>query len=415
MRLGRDHRAHPDPAPGDLERRRALAARGRILEQGPRLLPPRPAVARAEIGEPRRVLRHLLAVRAAELVENRASAVHQHGGERDGSAHREHAAGPERVRTTPLDGHLDSCRGVGGREDDCGADREEDPEPRAVVDPGGVRLEIVGDRRSRKRPDRDKSGHGSCHDERAERLEPIALDRQPGERRKSRDEDSGARKRENRGNLGEVDEHRSGCAHGSVVSPGSGEPQAERNRGRCDERKRVPVADRVAEPGDPETVGNERRHDLPGQRPEQHESDQHGEAAGDRARGSRYPRRQQPEHGEHSVDECPIERLPRAIRGNRPPHRQADPGGERADQREAQETRSARYGNPPGAERDGRRQQRQRADPEQAARRRSVAEEQGDEEQRAGGEKGRRPSELGGGHRRATLAQRLPTRSFTDT
>src|SRR5581483_1161975 len=70
VRLGGDDRALPDVPPGDLEGGGPLAAERRALEERPRLLPPRPAVARAELSEPRLPLGDL-PVGAAELVEDR--------------------------------------------------------------------------------------------------------------------------------------------------------------------------------------------------------------------------------------------------------------------------------------------------------------------------------------------------------
>ena len=199
------------------------------------------------------------------------------------------------------------------------------------------------------------------------------------------------------------------------MAAGAREPEAERHRGGGDERERVPVADRVAQAGDAGAVGEERRHDLPESAQASTSPTRTARPRGHRPCRPRQPCGEQPEPGEGAVDEDPVERVPGAVGRDRPPHRQPDPGGEARPSRTSAARAAPRGAGTPRAESPTASAiTAERADPEETAVRGRVAEEQGDEQQRAGGGEGRRPGELGGLHRRPTLAQRLSGPGFTD-
>jgi hypothetical protein len=404
VRLGGRDRALTDVAAGDLERRRALAAGRRVLPQRPGLLPPAPAVARAQFGEARRALRDLLAAGTPELVEDLAAAQPKHN--RDPDERDDPGEHPEAPRP---DGPL-AFRGQATREpvrrahDDRGPERDQHPEPGAVVDAIGVGLEVVRERRPRERPQRDERRDRRRDREGGERLESRAPDPDPAGRGERGNGDPRPRVGEHDRELGEVEDEDAGRPQRPGVFARGGEPESERDGGRGCKRQRVPVADRVAQARDAGAVREERRDHLAGERPEQHEAEQKREPGGDRPGRLRHLGCEQPEQREGEVDEDPVEGRPGEVGRDRPRHRQPDPARERREQRETCQPDPPR--NRHGAldqHDDG--DHGQGADPEEPPIRGAPAEEESDEEERARDGKGRRPGELRGLHRRPTLAQ----------
>ena len=216
VRLGGDDRSVSDRSPGDLESRRPVAPGRSVLEELPRLLPPPPSVARAEVGEAVRRLGHLRRFRAAELVEDRPSLARDDHRDGDDADHRDDDGQRPRQRPPPFRSHLGSGREVGEQADDSRAEAEQDAEPGAVVHAVGVGLQIVGQRGSRERPERHEPGDRRDEDERSQRLEAVAVDHQPGERSHTGNGDSRTRVGEDDDELGEVDEERSGGARHGV-------------------------------------------------------------------------------------------------------------------------------------------------------------------------------------------------------
>ena len=112
-------------------------------------------------------------------------------------------------------------------------------------------------------------------------------------------------------------------------------PQSERQRHRPDERKRVPVVQRLAQPRDPLAVRHEVRDHLAQERPEQHGPENAEQPQRNRTHG---PRRGGPdkhsEQREREVDDPAVEVLPRAVGLERPDDREPVPEDEPAEQRQ---------------------------------------------------------------------------------
>jgi hypothetical protein len=169
-----------------------------------------------------------------------------------------------------------------------------------------------------------------------------------------------------------------------------GVPQAERHRHGRNERKAIPVLDRIPQPGDPCSVRKEVRDDLPSQRPGQHRSKQQCEPARDHAELTGYRgAHEQPEDEEGEIDDAAVEVLPGEVRCNRPPDRRAAPHHERSEQRDEHEAGTVKPG--PGntseaaeCEQRAGDGDRERPQPDERPVGRAAAEEEGESDEHAG-------------------------------
>ena len=110
--------------------------------------------------------------------------------------------------------------------------------------------------------------------------------------------------------------------------PRTREPEPQREPRIGEQRQRVPVSHRLAEPGDPIPVLEERRDGDSEQRPGERGRDDDRDGRGDPARSGREGAAEQPECEERDVDEPTGEPVPRAVAGDRPDDRGARPGGQ---------------------------------------------------------------------------------------
>ena len=246
VRLLGDHGADAQRAPRDLERVRAVTAGGLVAEQLPRLLPPRPAVVRAQLGEPPRSLRD---VAPAELVEPLVRAADGDRGRDEGNGGQPGDSGsqPRRPAMPLLVGEaLAQTRAV-VREAQCSghAEREGEREPGAGSLTRRRGLEVVDEARLRRRPGRDDQPRpGSC-DEHQQPLEAVATEPEPEHDARRGDGDPRPRVRQHEGDRSDVEQDDAAGAHHARMPPAGRQPQAERQRQRRDQGQRVPVADRV--------------------------------------------------------------------------------------------------------------------------------------------------------------------------
>ena len=197
---------------------------------------------------------------------------------------------------------------------------------------------------------------------------------------------------------------------GLRANAGASPPEPERDRGRGDKRERIPVADRVAQPRDARAVGEERGDHLAEERPGEHETDEDGEPRGDGARRPLDSAGEQAEERECAVREQAVECRPGPVGRDRPPHRQADPEGRGPRAGRAWPTPAA-LAPAPGLPRGGQLPRSPKASrSRRGARRTSRPRRRGRRQERAGERRGSPAGELGGPHRRPTLAEALATR-----
>ena len=168
------------------------------------------------------------------------------------------------------------------------------------------------------------------------------------------------------------------------------EPEPEHDGDVGEQRQRVPVPDRLAEPRDAISLGIEGRNDLREQRPHERRADDDRQHPGGEARTEAPAdgREHDSETEERAVRDRLVEGVPAAIADDRPPHRHADPQRERDGRADEQRTRAtdARNGSSPERdrhERAGQRDDRGAADRKDPADVRRVAGEHRTEENRA--------------------------------
>ena len=328
MRLGHRGGDLAVALPRHLERVRTGADERVGLEDVARLAPPRQAVVRAQAREPAGIVPDLL---AAELVcdpagvGNEADDRHERDGEREAAQEPRHSA-------TPCGRQRTSRDLAGADRDERAADDEEQPEPGPVGDAVGVRGAIVDERRPGERPAGD-CGRRHDRDERKEgRLDAIAAEPEPEHGAEYGGRDPGARGRQKDRDDGPVRKHRAAHPHRDRSRRG-GERECEHEQRVGGERKRVPVADRVAQPGGAAAVGEDRRDRLARERPDHAGAERHGQRGGGEPR--RLPRagaEQEADGEERDVHERPVQLDPREIGRDRPGDREPAPGCSREQQ-----------------------------------------------------------------------------------
>ena len=236
-----------------------------------------------------------------------------------------------------------------------GTDEREHAEDRPVRDTIRTGRDVLRQRRPRERPGADENrrpGRATSRSPLATRSWPIS---EPQRDHADRDDDTGARERQQQRERRDVDEQRAEHANGSTMRTLGAEPEPEHDRDVRQQRERVPVPDRLAKPRDAVSFGIERGNGLRDERV--HE----GRADDERERRSREPcsepasegREHDAEPEERAVRDGLVERVPTAIADDRPPHRHADPQRERHGRADEQHPRApdARNRKPP--ERDG--------------------------------------------------------------
>ena len=180
MRLGRHDRPLPDTPACELERRRALAAGRGVRESD-----------HASCHHVQRLLELSSASRVGSCVTSfpdvprNSSRTLPPLWASDGGDGRERDDGNDRRRARTVQARRRLLRNRDPGQDQTATAttaapaQSEDTEPRAVVHTAGVRLEVVGDRRPRERPQRDETGDRRDGDERREALQPVARQREP--------------------------------------------------------------------------------------------------------------------------------------------------------------------------------------------------------------------------------------------
>ena len=302
---------------------------------------------------------------------------------------------------------------------DAGADEREHAEHGAVGDAVRARRDVLGQRRPRERPRSDERRRPGRRDEEEPARQTLPADEEPQREDDHADDDAGAREREQQRERRDVHEQRAENPHRTPMAALAPEPETEHDRDVGEERERVPVADRLAQPRDAVALGIERRDGLREQRPRE----RHAEHDREHPRGE--PRPHLPPDGgeddsdpeERAVRDRLVERVPAAIADDRPAHRDPDPEREpdqRADEHGARAS-DARHRQPAERdehERDRECDDRRAADGEDPADVRPVAGEQSPrEEARRRRPRRRRPRSRTPGRRaptptpwRATLA-----------
>ena len=129
---------------------------------------------------------------------------------------------------------------------------------------------------------------------------------------------------------GDEDEQPSGYPHQHPVTGRGAEPEPERESDVREQRKRVPVLHGLAQPGDPVSLGIERGHGLGQEGPREDDpGDDREETCSQACRGSTAERGEDGTEPEKRREgHALVERVPAAVRGDRPPGRGADPGHE---------------------------------------------------------------------------------------
>ena len=217
MGLRRDDRADADRPACDLERVRAVAAGGIVPEELPPLLPPRPAVVRAELAEPTGALDDVAL--AAELVEPFARA----------------ADGTDAATATDDAPRRRSRRRAASPSAPRSSAREPLPEParRSATSPSAAaapsasasanqpparsraaaRLEILDETVLRRRPAATARRRRRSRDEHREPLEPVGAQREPEAHAERGDDDPRPRVREHERDLGDIEEEHAAGPH----------------------------------------------------------------------------------------------------------------------------------------------------------------------------------------------------------
>ena len=262
---------------------------------------------------------------------------------------------------------------------DARAQHEHEREPGTVVHAHRMRLQVVREPGTGKRPRADRRAESAPEQERRAALEPaLAVRDEPAQEHDHRDSDAAARVRQQHADDEPVEEKRPRSAKPVwMLAPGR-QPEPERQAEVEEQRKRIPVADRRAQPSDPARA--EGRHGLAEQRPAERERDHHRQRVRPEPHGPRHvDADREPDDRERDVDEPAVDVLPRAVGLDRPEHRKPTPADERDQQPERdkslhREHRPRRSHQRSSPER-GRDSQRREADPHEPAVRRSRREE----------------------------------------
>ena len=248
--------------------------------------------------------------------------------------------------------------------DDNGTDEREHTEDGPVRHPIGTRRDVLRQRRPREGPDADENRRTGRRDEQKPARHPLPADRQPQRDHSHRDDDTGARERQQQRECGDVDEQRPEYANGASMCPLRTEPETEHDRDVRQQCKRVPVLDRLAKPCNAVSLGIERGNGLRDERVDE------GCADDERERRSGEPcAKPAPDGREHhaepekrAVGNRLVERVPAAVADDRPGHRHADPQREGHSSGDQQQPRAPDARNRNATERDGNERGREHRD-----------------------------------------------------
>ena len=323
-----------------------------------------------------------------ELVPAHADEVGRTARAHDEHDHAEYAHGEShpdaRNGEAPPQRHVGLARGQTSREldHDEGAGDEEQPEDQAVVHARVMGPVVVRNPGQEQRVAGNDRRHGRRDQQSDERVEALAVEPDPHDRRRDREEDSEARERQHDRDERDVHVQHAGDARAQRPFAPAREPQPERNgRGR-DERELVPVRERPAEPREPAVVAVQPRNHLRGQSNEQDGGQQEPEPRRD-------PRPRDRRAGEHA-DDREREVHKRAVRVV-PGRSRLDRLGDRQrledrEGREQPEEGDRRPAEPrrPHDEPDGAEENRQETDPEEPRVARAAGGEEGEGEECAG-------------------------------
>ena len=150
---------------------------------------------------------------------------------------------------------------------DSRSDEREHAEDGAVGDAVRARRDVLGQRRPRERPQPDEQRRPGRRDEQEPGLQTLPADDEPQREHDDADDDTGARERQQQRERRDVHEQRAENPNRAPMPSLGAEPEAEHDRDVGEDRERVPVADRLAQPRDAISLGVERRNGLREQRP----------------------------------------------------------------------------------------------------------------------------------------------------
>ena len=222
--------------------------------------------------------------------------------------------------------------------------QEHDREPAPVPHTHRVRLEVLREPGPRERPHRNGDAGPAAEQQYCSPLDPRPADHEPHADRDQRHEGPSPRVGQQQPDHERVDEHHTGDAQPARVLAPRGEPERQGQAEVQQERERVPVPDRRAEPRDPPRAAP-RRHRLPEQPPAEHDRDEPGEHVRpplDRSR--RVDADPEPDEREREVDEPAVEVRPRAVGLDRPQERDPAPADERRQESERPERLAREHG-----------------------------------------------------------------------
>jgi hypothetical protein len=244
------------------------AARERVVRKDPRrLLPPRPAVVRAEPADPLRIVAKLHARRIPELVEPvlrpgervADSDDPEHDAAEQADDAEDESEPPEPSASHAIDrmARLPADRRHRDGTDAAHGDEEHETQKRAVVTRGGLGCAGLGKTRLLHGPPRDRDRDRDRHDQREHALQPRPADHQPRSDRDGADDHAAARRRQGDRDQREDEHRRRPGAQPRAVHAPRRHPEPERQRHRHEQCERVPVPDGLPQSRAARVLGSE--------------------------------------------------------------------------------------------------------------------------------------------------------------
>ncbi len=190
-----------------------------------------------------------------------------------------------------------------------------------------------------ERPRREGGGREDGGEREQRHLDAVATEPEPEGDPEHRGSHTGARRSQEYRDGRRVGKHRP-ARNGSPRPGRRRQLQRQHEQDVGGERECVPVADRIAQPCRPATVGEERRDRLAGQRPDDRGPERRDEGCGRPAACARAAgAEQEPDGQERREHERPVELLPGAVGRHRP--RNGEPGPGRRREEHAEQRRPA--------------------------------------------------------------------------
>ena len=202
--------------------------------------------------------------------------------------------------------------------------RCEDPPVRDAV---RAQRAVLDERRPRERPARDGESRDARHTGSECVVQPLVGEHEPQREHDDRSDHPRPRLGQEQREDGAVDEQEPGDPDTGPAIPGH--PETERDAGVGEERQGVPVADGLAQPGDPVAVREERGDGDAEQRPAERGRDHERREGGDPPCTAAERSGEEPEREEGEVDEPAREPFPRQVARDRPRHREPRPRRQR--------------------------------------------------------------------------------------